>query len=362
MINLRVRSEYSFRYAYGKLDDVIQTQGRITCLTDRGNTFGHVSFIKRCKELGKKPILGVELLFCENPKLKVRYNLFPVTLIAKNLKGLKEIYELVSESTKNKYYEENRNSFKELETISDNVIIIIEDSFLQKFNKNAYYAITPMSNYGDFAESKLPFISMSDNLYCKKDDLRLYEVILGKGAIDKNGKCFSKCIDRLEPSHILSQQEWEDSILFLDENQKKEAINRTYEVIDLVEDFELPRAELPETGITKSLKELCIEGANKRKINLEGEYGERLERELEIIHQKNFEGYFFIVYDLVNFAKEHMLVGPARGSSAGSLVCYLLGITEVDPLEHGLLFERFIDINRSGYKISKKFNDYLGDL
>lgn len=347
MINLRVRSEYSFRYAYGKLDDVIQAQGDIACLTDRGNTFGHVPFIKKCKELDKKPILGVELLFCENAKLKVRYNLYPVTLLAKNLKGLKEINNLVSESTKNKYYEQNRSDYEQLSNISDNIIVIIEDSFLQKYNKNAYYAVTPMTNYGDFKRSKLPFVAMSDNLYCKENEKVLYEIILGKGVLDKKSqKSFSKCQDRLEPSHILSEEEWKESILFLNPDQKQEAIDRTYDIANSIEEFDLLKAELPDAGIKESLRELCEKGAKKRGIKLEGEYLERLDSELEIIKQKNFEEYFFIVYDLINFAKQHMLVGPARGSSAGSLVCYLLEITEVDPLKFGLLFERFLDLNK----------------
>ena len=77
------------------------------------------------------------------------------------------------------------------------------------------------------------------------------------------------------------------------------------------------------------------------------EYEDRFQEEIKQIQLKDFDSYFLVVADLVAFAKKHMLVGPARGSSAGSLVCYLLGITEVDPLPHRLLFQRFIDISRS---------------
>lgn len=364
MINLRVRSEYSFRYAFGKLDDIIKVQGDVACLTDRGNSFGHIPFIQKCKELSKKPIVGVELLFCENPKLKVKYNLFPVTLLAKNHNGLKEIYKLISESTRNKYYDENRLGFEHLRNISDDVVIIIEDSFLQDYNDKAYYAVTPMTNYGDFKKSKLPFVAMSDNLYCKEDDKKYYEIILGKGVKTIGGKkSFSKCIDRVEPSHILLEEEWKNTILFLNEKQKDEAINRTYEISNIISDFQLPKAELPDAGIKKTLKELCEEGAKNKDIKLEGEYLERLNLELEVISQKKFDDYFFIVYDLINFAKEKMLVGPARGSSAGSLVCYLLSITEVDPLEHGLLFERFLDSNKQELPdIDIDFQDDKRDL
>lgn len=364
MINLRVRSEYSFRYAFGKLEDVINVQGEVACLTDRGNSFGHIPFIKRCKELGKKPIVGVELLFCENPTLRVRQTLFPVTLLAKNHKGLKEIYEMISKSTKNKYYDNNRLGFQDLRNISDNIVVIIEDSFLQEYNKRAYYAITPMTNYGDFKRNKLPFVAMSDNLYCKEDDKRYYEIILGKGVQTIGGKkSFSKCIDRVELSHILNQEEWKESVLFLNEEQKKDAINRTYKISNLIDEFNLPKAELPDAGINKTLRELCEEGAENKNIKLDGEYLDRLNLELEVISQKKFDDYFFIVYDLINFAKQRMLVGPARGSSAGSLVCYLLSITEVDPLKHGLLFERFLDSNKQELPdIDIDFQDDKRDL
>lgn len=92
-------------------------------------------------------------------------------------------------------------------------------------------------------------------------------------------------------------------------------------------------------------------------------YEERLARELTIIAEKGFDSYFIVVADLIAWAKERMLVGPGRGSSAGSLVCYLLGITEIDPMPHGLLFERFIDINRSDLPdIDIDFNDQKRDM
>ena len=97
----------------------------------------------------------------------------------------------------------------------------------------------------------------------------------------------------------------------------------------------------------KTLKQLCLEGATRRGIDLSNPaYSERLEYELELIKKKNFEDYFYVISDMVNYAKLHMLVGPARGSSCGSIVCYLMGITDIDPLPYNLLFERFTDINR----------------
>ena len=101
---------------------------------------------------------------------------------------------------------------------------------------------------------------------------------------------------------------------------------------------------------TQTLKNMCIEGAILRGIDLEDEvYAKRLKRELDLIDTKKFEDYFYVVADLVQYAKTKMFVGPARGSSCGSLVCYLIGITDIDPMPYDLLFERFIDINREDY-------------
>ena len=92
----------------------------------------------------------------------------------------------------------------------------------------------------------------------------------------------------------------------------------------------------------------CVAGAKQLGVDLDDDiYKARLKREIDMIKEKQFEDYFFVIADMVKYARQHMLVGPARGSAAGSLVCYLLGITSVDPIKHDLLFERFIDITRA---------------
>lgn len=355
MINLRLRTEYSFRYAYGKMQDVV----RHATITDRGNTFSHVPFYTECKKLGIKPRLGVELAFVEDASLRVRQTTYYVTLLAKNNKGLSFIYRLVSKSTQQKF-RINRLDIAELSSMDENVIVIIENACLEKHLKkglNAYYGVSPLSSYGDFKKSKLPFVALSDNLYSKPEEKDLYEIILGKGV------GFSACRDREELSHILNEDEWRFET-FLDEKQQDEAIARTYEIDGLIEDFELTEAKLPATDKNISLRDYCLQGAAKRNIDILNmpEYLARLEREIELINEKEFGDYFFLVADLVSYAKKHMLVGPARGSSAGSLVCYLLEITEVDPLKYGLIFERFIDINRGGYKLNNKLINQITSL
>lgn len=339
MINLRVRTEFSFRFAYGKIANVIAECQNYAAITDRFNTFGHIPFLVECRKQGKKPILGVELAFVQDATTKVRQTPYFATLIARNAKGLSEIYALVSKSTKQKYYF-NRLSFCDLEKISENIVIIISDSILIKYidgNPFSFYGISPSTSNGDYIKNTLQTVAISDNLYDDVKSKELYEIILGNGKYD----------DRNYLSHILSEEEWMQEVSILSLQEKIAAINLTKVIAeDWIEDFEFTQANLPKTHEKRSLYDLCIEGAQKRPLT--GlVYMDRLKYELDLIKEKKFEDYFYLVYDMVNYAKQHMLVGPARGSSAGSLVCYWLGITDIDPIQHGLIFERFIDVNRA---------------
>jgi DNA polymerase III alpha subunit len=128
------------------------------------------------------------------------------------------------------------------------------------------------------------------------------------------------------------------------------AIDNTVEIADKLAGKELPKAPL--IHLEGDLVALIREGQQSRLqrghiAEWTQEYEDRVQEEIKQIQLKNFDSYFLVVADLVRFAKQHMLVGPARGSAAGSLVCYLLGITEVDPIPHDLLFQRFIDISRA---------------
>jgi hypothetical protein len=340
MINCLVKTEYSFRYAYGKIKDIISNSKDVAAITDRFTTFGHIPFFKECKKQNKKPILGVELAFVDNAKLKVKQNPSWVNLIAINQAGLKKIYELVSKSTGQKYYY-NRLDLSELGKIDPkNVIIVYKDEQAMKHLKgrpNTFLGVCAITPYNLIQKTEHKFLAVSDNLYDKAEHEILYQIIMGNGQWE----------DSSHSRHILDEWEWRHENKHLDGECAEAAISNTKVLADSVECFEFPKAKLPKATETRSLKELCVSAANDRKINLEDQvYRDRLERELDLIHEKKFEEYFYLVWDLVCYAKKHMLVGPARGSSAGSLVCYLLYITDIDPIPHGLIFERFIDINR----------------
>lgn len=348
MINLKIHTEYSFRYAYGKIKEIVTNSHEVVSMTDRNTTFGHIPFWKECKKQNKKCILGVELAFVQDAKLKVRQATYYVTLLAINQKGLSKIYELTSKASTQKYYF-NRLSFKELQKIAEkDVVVIFENSYIAQFlknRKNTYYGISPMTVYNDYKAIKDDFniVAISNNLYDVKEHEALYQIILGYRGKDKNSVYES----RTELSHILSEEEWKEELYWLTEEEKKKAIENTSSISSKIDEIEFEKAELPKQGTGKTLRELCIEGCKIRGIDLTNkDYCKRINKELDLIEQKNYEEYFFLTKDLVDYAKKHMLVGPGRGSAGGSLVCYLLGITEIDPLKFGLIFERFIDINR----------------
>lgn len=341
MLNIRLRSEYSFRKAFGNIKKVIEsTTGNSVGVCD-GGTWGHVSFSKACKELNKKPLFGTEIAFVEDSTKRERQPANYMAFIAKNNTGLKELYQLVTKSTeKENFYYFPRLSYSDLFDVSENLIIISgthpEWGLLPLARKSdLYIEMNPMSSRKalDFCEAKgFQPIATSDNYFPKVNDRKVYEVLVGKNRTD-----------RTAPMHILNEWEWRDAVPWAPEK----AIENTYKIAEIC-NAELPIGKMITFKPEKTLRQMCEEGAIKRNISLKNSiYRERLNRELDMIASKKFEDYFFVIADMINFAKQHMLVGPARGSSAGSLVCYFTGITDIDPLKYDLLFERFIDVNRS---------------
>ena len=337
MLNVKLRTEYSFRIAYGPMQKVIDaSEGNAIGICDTG-TWGHVSFRDACKQVNKKPIYGVEIAFVDDARSREKQTHNSMSFLAKNNAGLREIYELVTRSTDNFYYIP-RLDYSDLFDISDNVIILSGANpnwgMLPATHKtNLYIEIGPMSTKKALEACAKGFkpVAVSDNFYPRPTDKKVYEVLVGRNRQS-----------RTKPMHILDEWQFKSTVKWAPE----EAIANTYAIAEQC-NAELPSAQMVRYNSSKTLKSLCEEGAVELNIDLKKpDYKKRLKRELNLIKDKEFEDYFFVIADMVNYAREHMLVGPARGSSAGSLVCYLLGITNVDPIKHNLLFERFIDVTR----------------
>ena len=340
MLNLRTRTEYSFRNGFGPINKVIGAcEGNAIGIADSG-TWGHVNFSKACKSLDKKAILGVEISVVGDATERTKQQSNTMCFLAKNNIGLQEIYGLVTKSTsKDNFYYFPRLSYSDLFDISENTIIFSgtnpEWGMLPLARKNdLYIELNPMSSRKalEFAKSKgFKTVATSDNHYPYVTDKKAYEVLVGRNRTD-----------RTKPMHILNEWSWREAVPW----GPDEALENTYKIAEMC-NAELPTAEMISFHSDKTLLQLCKEGAKTRNIDLKNKvYAERLTREIDMIASKKFEDYFYVIADMISYAKQHMLVGPARGSSAGSLVCYLMGITDVDPIEHDLLFERFVDVTR----------------
>lgn len=351
MIQLRQRTEFSFRTAYGRLSEILAINTSFaSAITDRNGTWGHVQWKKACEKEKVKPIYGVELAFVENMHVKEKFPVHWVTLLAKNNSGLKELYELVTLATENFYYHP-RLDWSVFDDISQNIAIIVNQSSEQVgiIREGVYVAIDP--TFSKQTTTKLKPVICSDNFYPRPEDKPAYQIVVGKWAESKS-----------TPMHLVDQYEIQNET-DLEIELIEEAIKNAE---DLAEEcnVELPIAEMVKPKVDYTLRELCENAAPKRGIDLSDPvYKDRLDRELALIAEKKYEDYFFVVADMIAFAKKNMFVGPARGSSAGSLVCYLTEITEIDPIPYDLLFERFIDINRMDYPdIDIDFPDHKREL
>lgn len=338
MLDIALRTEYSFKQTFGPIESLAEDRDVIG-IADINNTYGHVKLHNICmSKNGKKPLFGVRLMVVVDPahRIKGQQGLFgpEYIFIAKNDDGLREIYRLTSQAFDN-FYWRPMVSYLDVFKLSKNVIVIAEDfDYESRIDYVALTQTTPLKSL----EADIPRVAISNNSYSNPDDMEVYQLLAGAS---KRGDGFVYNMENATyPQHILTAEEhyaiWKD----------QSALDNTFEIADKCNATMKIAAPVEYKG-EGTLMESCQRGAFLRGINIDsGVYADRLRREIRLINEKNFADYFMIVAEMVRKAKDKMLVGPGRGSSGGSLVCYLTGITEVDPIKYGLLFERFIDINR----------------
>jgi DNA polymerase III alpha subunit len=336
-----IRSGFSFKVAYGHLQDVharvLEVQYPAAPLADTCSTFGFVEWTKLCKNAGIKPVYGVELSVV--PSLGEKK---PVAdrwcFLAKD--NLRPLHDLIATATSNPGKEPSV-LYSQALTAEGLIKIAGHGARLEhcRPRDDLFVALSPASPKGFIKralESGHPLIARSDNFFPREEDQETYRVALG-----------FRSSTQTYPRHILTDDEWREAVKWTtDEGAALLALAERDEVLARCQ-AQLKKAELLKPEKPKTLEQMCRDGAARLHCNLDSPiYAERLDKELSLINEKKFEDYFYIIADLINWAKERMIVGPARGSSCGSLVCYLLGITTIDPIPFGLIFERFIDINR----------------
>ena len=337
---MKIRTGYSFRAAVGSIDNVMariqECNYPVAPISDRASTFGYVKWRKAAGKTGLRPIYGVELAVTDSINAKKPSVDFWTFFAIDDLKWLNKLVELAT----NQFRYQPLLTYEQATSAAGVFKVTGHRPLIEKIapSDDLYVALAPSTSRGLFKKAKdagFQFLTTSDNHYPKPEDKELYEVLIGRNASSQT-----------YPQHIMTEEEltvnleWAgDTLIDAFENTRKLMQASTATLRQGV----LLKPEKP-----KSLRELCIEGAARLNCDLSDPvYAERLDRELRLIDEKQFEDYFFIIADIMQWARRQMICGPARGSSCGSLVCYLLQITTIDPIPYGLIFERFIDTTRT---------------
>lgn len=367
-VHLNIKSGYSFLNSTLKISDIVaigsKNNYQYLSLTDNNAMFGTIEFIKECEKHSIKPIIGMEVSLGEDNGLS-----YPLVLLAKSLEGYQNLCRLTNLVSKGDL--KNDISYTELGEFSNGIIAILPTSrsYFAKIGDSEYEQyfgkLTKIFNdfylglefYNDYdilildrarvvaSKFNLKTTVITETLTENKKGLYYLDVL---DAIDQ-GTTLEKIVKKDRSGRYFRS---EDELLrhfSLEELKSTVAIAESC-VFDVYDSKgELVKYPLPENISAEDyLKALCYKGLEKRlKGKILSSYKKRLDYELDVITKMNFANYFLVVWDYVKFAKQNgIVVGPGRGSAAGSLVSYVLGITNVDPIRYNLLFERFLNPER----------------
>ena len=329
---LQVKTSYSFLNSLNDIKKLVikaKEYGYTSlAITDECNMFGVIEFYTECKKNNLKPIIGIELSYNEKRFL----------LYAKNLKGYKNLIKLST------IISSNDLTLELLKEYNDNLILIMPFSYYDKdlfeIYDDKYWGYTSKEECNKIDGPK---VFINDVCYLKEKDYQY----LDYAKMILQGKKIGEYVIGIDKGHhLLTREE------FLEVTSEDVRENMLKIVNDCNVELNYTSGLLPiydkDIDSKEYLKTLVYKGITKRlKGNLIDEYLKRIDYELDVINQMGFNDYFLIVYDYVLYAKKNnILVGPGRGSAAGSLVSYSLGITDIDPIKYNLLFERFLNPER----------------
>jgi len=392
-------------------------------ITDHGTLSSHREMQIAAKELGIKPILGVEAYISPTDRFDrssatdksiQAYN--HIILLAKNKNGLKNINSLQEIAWNEGFYHKPRIDMEILKEYAKDIIVLsgclngliskciekeefeeaenILKDFKKTFGEDFYIEV--QSHNPKEINSKL--LELADKLgikpvatgdahYAKGEDKTLEEAMLILSTSPKSDKesdfevsrGMGNVLDRLNYLYPDRRISFQDYNLFIQTREEIESdfnkcdikrvdiYENTMEIAEKIGEYDFNRGldllPIPKTNADQKLSDMAFEGLERLRLRESwlgnDVYDQRLMEELEIIKDKNFASYFLVVADMINWAKENeIMVGPGRGSAAGSLVCYALGITDVDPIEYDLLFFRFINPDRNDFPdIDTDFED-----
>ena len=391
--HLHVHTEYSLLDGASRIDDIVSRAKELgmdsLAITDHGVMFGVIDFYKECRKQGIKPILGCEVytaartLFDKDAEHDKHMG--HLVLLAENNRGYKNLMKIVSEGYRDGFYYRPRIDKNVLRQYSDGIIALsaclageVQHRLLagdydgakrealemrEIFGeKNFYLELQDQGLEEELrilpymkklhSETGIPFVATNDVHYVRREDAVAQDVLMciqTGSTIDEEDRM------RFSNDQFYLKSEEEMRTVFAD---IPEACDNTSLIADRCDvTIEFGRLHLPDftapDGMTNReyLRKLCAQGLDDRYPEASGsereELEERLEYELSTIENMGYVEYFLIVWDFINYAKSRgIMVGPGRGSAAGSIVAYTLRITDIDPIKNGLIFERFLNPER----------------
>ena len=388
-IHLHVHTEYSLLDGFSRLDKLISRAKELNmqaiAITDHGCMFGAIDFYKKAKKQGVKPIIGCEVytasrgLRDKDPNYDKKYG--HLILLAENMTGYKNLIKLVSTSYVEGFYYKPRVDIEELRKHSEGIIALsaclagdVSNNILNRnyeeakrfallyrevFGENNFYLEIQDHNLPEqkevnaaliklSKETCIPLVATNDLHYVNKEDAKIHDVLMciqmGKTLNDPSRMKFGS-----DEFYLKSREEME--LIF---PYAIDALDNTVKIAERCNvefdfnTYHLPKYDVPEGYTTESyLRELCFRGLEERYKNPTNEVIDRLNYEIDVISKMGYIEYFLITWDFINYAKENnIMVGPGRGSAAGSIVAYTLRITDIDPIKYSLLFERFLNPER----------------
>lgn len=388
-VNLHVHTEYSLLDGAcrisGIMDRVKELGQTAVAITDHGVMYGCIDFYKAAKAAGVKPIIGCEVYVTrrgiEDRVHGIDNDPYHLVLLCKDRKGYENLCMMVSEAFINGFYGKPRVDLPMLEKYHEGLIALsaclggaIPQYLLHEdYNSAKDYALKMANIFGQdnfylelqdhgieaqrpvnqgvariARETGLPLVVTNDAHYLRKEDAKMQDVLLciqtGK-TVDEEGRM------RFETEEFYLKSEAEMAELF---PNYPEAIENTTKIAErcnlefVFNEYHLPSFPVPE-GYTNEeyFRKVCMDGFAERYPNPPQEYRDRLEYEIGVISRMGYVNYYLIVWDFIRYAKENGIpVGPGRGSGAASIVAYCMHITEVDPMQYALIFERFLNPER----------------
>ena len=391
-VHLHVHTEFSLLDGASRIPDLVHTAKglgmRALAITDHGAMYGVIDFYKACQKEGIKPIIGCEVYLAPGPRQQraevdgVKY--FHLILLAENQTGYRNLVKLVSlaniegmyykprvdKELLRKYHEGiiclsaciageiphaiiQGNMAKADELVQEYVGIFGKENFFLEVQKHGLPA-ERKSNAGLVELAKkydIGLVATNDLHYVHREDSEFHDILLclqtGRTMDDPDRMRFNSDDYYLKPPAMMAE--------LFPEDEFPDAIANTQRIADRCEvTFEFGHTQLPYYPIPEPyeddqayLRALCEKYIGNCYPVMTDEVKERLDYELSIIHRMGYDSYFLIVWDYINYCREVGIgVGPGRGSAAGSIVAYILGITSIDPLKYDLLFERFLNPDR----------------